>query len=1238
MSTPAQEGGMRRTNSFAAPCLTTFLLLTLAFAFPQISRAQTTAPVQPPGSVLSAGVVYGSVTCTPNAGATPPETCTMSIGTGKAAGGFFGNTKNSVKLFDVAATNSTGEGGQLFDFLGNGDGSFAAPTFNNVPYPLVNDGLNVVIAGPIFSPANVDLVVTDNYNDLYVMEAIGDGGFGAPVALGDTAASLSAYVNSGGTLNLVISSYTFNEAGVGTSSATILVNQGNGTFTATNVPVPGPSATAYINGAYALAAGGDTAVLQVYANGAVAISQSVNGIFQTPVSFGTLGTGTSFVSPNSLFPFTSGGNSYLAGIVTIMSVPTAVVWPLSAGAGGISPGAPAYFPVPSNDTVSVGAADVDGDGNPDLIVVGGGQFSTAQTVNLFLSNSSPAFSPLTAQSKPNSIIGPGVYGIQAFVADANGDGKNDLILYQPNQGLTVLLNQGNGTFLTPTTLPAGDRPVAIANADFNGDGQDDLAVVNGLNATRSHSDNTVSVMLSQSPGVYGAQSVYAVGTDPVAVTTAKVNGYQSIFVLSQADTSGNSNDPVVAFLPGNGTGVFPAATTFFSTGTAMYQEPLAITAGTFDKSGYPTVAVGNSDGTINLLTYSAGTFVPSTATPKLSVNGAPAYGLSISSLAVADVDGDGNMDLVATQRGVCGYNAQSQYSITSSGWVVIWRGNGDGTFQAPVYVASAQPSSDPSFVTLGTFTSAALPSMLVVDGGGPNCVGPESVGPYPILFTSNGGMSFTETDFRPSPLAIGGSGGSTIALTAAISDVNGDGANDIVLSDFGIVTTLLNNGKGGFSTTSPALVMYEASSDTAALVGGSFFSSGIHDVGIASLAGAALIKGTPGSSASSGPAPTAITPDFSPISPVAFGTAVTLSATVVVTATNAPVTEGTVTFTDGSGPGAVTLGIALVSGGTATLSPTSTLAVGTHIITANFVDSANQFAAQSSGPYLFSVLPNVSSLSLSAASVTGGSSVNGTVTFNAAVFTPAVVTLSSSSTSATITPASITIASGASGTFTVNTLAVTSPVVATITASYDGISVTAMLTINPTAAPAPLTIPTIFENITTTDSLGSNSTLISSTVISPIVENITTTDSLGSNSTLISATVIAPITETITTTDTPSAFVANISIQVAAVTAAVITTSPPDYYQVTVTVTNTGNVTASNVSISSAALGAVAPSGYVGGTIANLAPGASASFVINFPLSAGAAGSRPAFNAKGTYSGDGLSGTWSTSLRGLLLP
>jgi len=99
-------------------------------------------------------------------------------------------------------------------------------------------------------------------------------------------------------------------------------------------------------------------------------------------------------------------------------------------------------------------------------------------------------------------------------------------------------------------------------------------------------------------------------------------------------------------------------------------------------------------------------------------------------------------------------------------------------------------------------------------------------------------------------------------------------------------------------------------------------------------------------------------------------------------------------------------------------------------------------------------LPAVSSVSLSPASVTGGTSSQGTVNLTAAA--PAgglVVTLGSSAPAAT-PPASVTVAAGSSSaTFTISTATVTTATTATISATHDGVTKTAALTINP---PAPL--------------------------------------------------------------------------------------------------------------------------------------------------------------------------------------
>ena len=74
--------------------------------------------------------------------------------------------------------------------------------------------------------------------------------------------------------------------------------------------------------------------------------------------------------------------------------------------------------------------------------------------------------------------------------DLNGDGKPDLAVSNfYSDTVSVLLNNGNGTFAARVDYPTGWYPVSVAAADFNGDGRVDLATANG-------GDGTVSVLLS----------------------------------------------------------------------------------------------------------------------------------------------------------------------------------------------------------------------------------------------------------------------------------------------------------------------------------------------------------------------------------------------------------------------------------------------------------------------------------------------------------------------------------------------------------------------------------------------------------------------------------------------------------------------------------------------------------------------------------------------------------------------
>jgi hypothetical protein len=103
----------------------------------------------------------------------------------------------------------------------------------------------------------------------------------------------------------------------------------------------------------------------------------------------------------------------------------------------------------------------------------------------------------------------------------------------------------------------------------------------------------------------------------------------------------------------------------------------------------------------------------------------------------------------------------------------------------------------------------------------------------------------------------------------------------------------------------------------------------------------------------------------------------------------------------------------------------------------------------------------LSAIALSATSVVGGNSVQGTVRLSAAATTATVVTLASSNAAATV-PASVTVAAGASSaSFTVNTTTVSATVSATISGTLDGITRSATLTINPVAAPPPPSTDTV---------------------------------------------------------------------------------------------------------------------------------------------------------------------------------
>jgi tetratricopeptide (TPR) repeat protein len=159
--------------------------------------------------------------------------------------------------------------------------------------------------------------------------------------------------------------------------------------------------------------------------------------------------------------------------------------------------------------------DFNADGNQDFVVTN----FTDNTFSLFLGNGDGTFKQATGSpfALPSAVTGP----IAMTATDINSDGNLDLaIVNQTTNNVSILLGNGNATFTESTGSPVavGKSPVAIATGDLNNDSHPDLAVVN-------QTDNTVSVLLGNGDGTFTAatNSPLATGQAPTAVTIADFN-------------------------------------------------------------------------------------------------------------------------------------------------------------------------------------------------------------------------------------------------------------------------------------------------------------------------------------------------------------------------------------------------------------------------------------------------------------------------------------------------------------------------------------------------------------------------------------------------------------------------------------------------------------------------------------------------------------------------------------------
>src|SRR5262245_59481881 len=169
------------------------------------------------------------------------------------------------------------------------------------------------------------------------------------------------------------------------------------------------------------------------------------------------------------------------------------------------------LPWDRDDTAALALGDVDGDGDPDLLVGNPGPYPPAQT-RLFLNDGGGAFADATAQLQAIFFQQPRAIAL----GDVDGDGDLDALIGNFGPPCNLFLNNGSGVFADASAqLPPLLRPTrAVALADVDADGDLDALIGNDAQQNRLYENNGSGSFVDATwrlPAVYIRTYALAVG-------------------------------------------------------------------------------------------------------------------------------------------------------------------------------------------------------------------------------------------------------------------------------------------------------------------------------------------------------------------------------------------------------------------------------------------------------------------------------------------------------------------------------------------------------------------------------------------------------------------------------------------------------------------------------------------------------------------------------------------------------